>query len=291
MAASSTSQIDRKPLYSGYENPKELHYICPVAHLHSIMQQGLLSRNKVNNLKDIQLTDPSNPEVQDRRMNKSPNKKKSPEEDNLHNYVNLYLNAFNRTLYLFNEANKNICILRIHPKILEQKSCQIADRNAAANSAVFYKSGEFTFDEVSSHILHHDKSYIFNDWVKKKCNIEMDQNFANQIRQAEVLVRSKIPPSYIKGIYVPNENVKSAVIEIFNYPEKITIHPSLFFEYGRGVPLEDVSAPELSDTDVEPYDTTPPSSDNEELGHIQCQTKRILFHTTPHESKSESEND
>ena len=292
MAASLTS------LYTGYDDPKELHYICPLDNLASIIEEGLLSRKKANRL-GIQILDVSNSEVQERRASTSP-KKKSPEKNNLHNYVNLYLNSYNRTLYKFWKKNKEMCVLRIHPKILEKKGCMIADRNASATDVKIETVRAFTFDQASSHILHDEASIIFSDDLTRKYGIEIDENLARQIKQAEVLVPSKIPSSYIKGIYVPNQTVKASVIKIFCFPEKVTIHPSLFFEDGRRYHQLDKigDAPELSDTGVDSYEVTPSDSDSEHSEDVELKKhneklenikERRLFSDSQQSEKSESE--
>ncbi len=225
MATGSTSQNNQKPFYSaGYENPKEFHYICSIRNLSSILEHGLLCHNKINEL-GIQHTDLSNRKVREKRKFVRPNMHKSAGEDtrNLHDYVNLYINAINRTLYKNYKADKEICILRINPKIRNKRSCIVADRNAATHHAKFEEAKNFTFGKDFSHILHHNESFMDEHKLKAIYGIKIEQRLANQIRQAELLYPSKISSKHIIGIYVPNHDVKKKVIKILKSQKKLII--------------------------------------------------------------------
>ena len=198
MATSSTSQLAPKSLYIGYDDPKELGYICSIDHVASVLNNGLLPIEKVHRV-GMQLFDPSNSEVKERRTNN---------KDHIDHYVSLYLQPYNRILYRIYEQNKKICVLRVHPKILKKDGCLIADRNPSAPGVQFEQAEKFTFDQVSSHILHDKDSMIFSNDLRKKYGIRIDENLARQIREAAVLVPSNIPSIYVKGIYVPNKEIK-----------------------------------------------------------------------------------
>lgn len=106
-------------IYQQYENPQELNYICSVDNLPSIFEHGLLSHKRVQNLNN-NVSDPSNHGVQARRADVIPPNEQRDElgknELKLHQYVNFYLQPYNRCLYDFVHTlgiNK-ICILRVH---------------------------------------------------------------------------------------------------------------------------------------------------------------------------------
>ena len=56
----------------------------------------------------------------------------------LHEYVNLYLNARNPTLYKRRNYYKVICVLKISSNVLDLQNVIIANGNAASDYTVFY---------------------------------------------------------------------------------------------------------------------------------------------------------
>ena len=255
------AQVNQHRFYSGeYENPGELNYICSINNLPSILENGILSHTRAHRLPDI--SDPSDSEVQMRRSNVYPSNQVREKEGKrpirLHQYVNLYFQPYNRTLHRFIEEAgvKNVCILRVHSKILDQKEALIADRNASTDSVTFHASRDFTFDPASSKLLHLARSKLAN-WFLKKNGLQLQEKDADQIRQAELLIPYKIPGNYIKGIYTVDETVKQLVLKHFKSADKITIHPSLFYEDGNEWhELNTIQTPDLSDTGVVTYQTT-----------------------------------
>ena len=109
---------------------KELHYITPIATVPSILEHGILSHRRAEQLPHIDI---SMDKVQLRRS-----QKRVPGGKILHEYANLYFDAHNPMLSKRRENNSNICILRVTASVLHLPNVVIADRNASSDYARFY---------------------------------------------------------------------------------------------------------------------------------------------------------
>lgn len=218
-----TTSTKIPPIFSDGSSPKELFFMTPIRNLTSIFEKGIFSHKRANK---IEHKDVSNQGVQGRRARKmvtNPIRAKGQKKALVvHRYANLYINAHNAMMYNIVFAQKKLgtlCVLRIRPEVLSRSEVVISTKNASTNGVKF--------------ISPHKQSRLSDDSTRILKNRSSNGNQEyRQIRQAEVLIPYQLNPSYIGGIYVPNKNVKSKVMEIFKNkcPVPINIHPSLFFQ-------------------------------------------------------------
>ncbi len=205
----------------GRERITELHYIAPLANLESIFDKGILSHNEAEPFKKA---DVSMQEVQNIRAHKVIPASAMGSERKIHDCANVYLNAKNPMLFCRQKEKENICVLRLKSALVDLPEAVIADRNAAANEARFFKAAEGVH-QLAENIL-------FGQFWTSKNNDEATNRTNGQLRCAELLLPHKIHPSYIAGMYVASEAVKQAVLAKFpeGCPVEITVHPAFFFE-------------------------------------------------------------
>lgn len=195
-----------------FKKSKYLYNIVAINNLESVLNYGVLSKNKIRNR--IAYTDISNTDVQLIRDNVYVTKNKM-----LHDFANLYFNPRNAMLYSRLNEVDDLCILRIDKCVLDLEDTVVSDRNAAVGGAKFMSplqaSKRLNFDIIYS------KSWDLND-PQEKLRYKA-------FMMAEVLVYEKIPPNLIKGIWVANENAYKK-IEIINTSIPIEIQPWVFFK-------------------------------------------------------------
>lgn len=191
-------------------NLKELHYITPIANVPSIIQRGVLCKNKANSLNPTSI---AMHEIQNLRANKA-----VPGGLAIHEYANLYFCARNPMMYKRASMHAEICVLRIDPTVLDLKHVVIADANAASKYTAFYPS--------PAGLARIDESWVFaDDWTDSDKITQWKKAAA---KCAEVLVPSAVPPDKIIGAYVSCAESQQ-VLAGTGFGKKITINPHLFF--------------------------------------------------------------
>lgn len=212
-----------------HTNPKlEFYYITHLDNLLSILEHGILSR-KLSEELDIKPKQIANLDVVKKRKSKG-----------LTSFANLYIHPRNAMLYQISKLNwrKKIIILGISSKVLEIKNTRISIGNAAANSSIILPIEEINnIPRLLSDIREirywgTERIVDISKYLPKQKSSTGYYIPEKQFLQSEVLVPSKIPPSYIKAIYVPDETIKKELEELLkeysNIP--IIISPDLFFQ-------------------------------------------------------------
>ena len=199
---------------------KQIQYlfnITPIDNLELILKNGLMCKNDIIRL-NIDRVDLSNQEVQSLRDNVLVDN-----ENELHDYANLYFNPRNAMLYSLICKGKinSLCIICIDPFVLDKDGVVITNQNAAAAGTIFSSVNDclsfLNFDEI------YLKSWDSNDYLEK---IRL-----KKVIMSEALVPKIIEPTYIKMIYVPNEFVKNKLEDIsVLYNIEVLINKDLFFE-------------------------------------------------------------
>ena len=169
----------------GRDELVELHYISPIDNLRSIAQHGLLCHKLAIRLNPVSIAEPR---VQDRRR-----RKRVPQGQPLHDYVNLYIYARNPMLFRRQREGWRICVLCISTDVLDLPGVVVTDQNAA--------SGYARFAEAPAGLVYVSKEKTFAESWKHP-----DDQFAEwrhtSMMCAEVLVPDRVEPGYIKGVYV-----------------------------------------------------------------------------------------
>lgn len=189
---------------------KEFHYITPISNLISILNNGILSHNKAEELPHCDI---SMVEVQQKRKTKKLNDGLC-----LHDYVNLYFDARNPMMYSRKEKANEICVLRISKDVLEIGGVYISDGNASSDYSRYYspdRIGSLNFNKIYSRDWNHPEDLILTMQCKSaKC--------------AEVLVPYQIKPDYIMGAYTVNQIIANQ-IKSMGFLKEIELNPDLFF--------------------------------------------------------------
>lgn len=195
---------------------RELHYITHISNLSSILEVGILCHKEAAKRPHQSVADH---EVQARRA-----RKMVPNGLPLHHYANLYVNARNPMLYRnckeYDPAN--LCIVCVHPDVLQLPDVVIADRNAAADIARFF--------DVSEGLRSISKQTVMARYWNHEDPFEKERR--RQLICAEVLVPRRIDISYLVGLKVVSEAVKRSLIQS-GIDLRIEVTPDFFFVQGN----------------------------------------------------------
>lgn len=190
---------------------KELHYITPIENIGSVLRHGILSHNQAKkfNTKSVALE-----EVQKRRQ-----PKRVPGGRPLHNYANLYFHARNPMMFKRKDLHMELCIVRINPKILDTPGVIVTDMNAAKDFARFM--------DVDQGLKTLDADMVFAEDWRHPGDPSLYYRHRG-IKCAEVLVPDKVPPTYIRGVYVSCQQSKQEVLALAP-GLAVSVDPHLFF--------------------------------------------------------------
>jgi acetyltransferase-like isoleucine patch superfamily enzyme len=190
----------------------ELHYVSPICNVPSILRHGILSHNRVKVMR-VQHHSVAMQEIQDRRA-----KVVVPGGRKLHDYANLYICARNPMMFKLRHQHQDLCVLRVHPSVIDLPGVAIADRNASSDYVRFETAPDGL--DIVSYELAFAEYWTDVDpivgWKKKA------------VKCAEVLVPGKVQPKYITGGYVSCQDAKSA-FESLNTGLAVGINSYLFF--------------------------------------------------------------
>src|SRR6266568_1026832 len=170
----------------------ELHYITAITNVPSMLQHGILSHNRAQQLPHISV---AMAEIQDRRR-----EKQIPGAGHLHDYVNLYFDAHNPMLSVRRNRNDEICVLRISSDVLDLGNVIVTDMNAARDAVRFY--------DVASGLAALDRHKAL------KC--------------AEVLVPDSVAPQRIRGAYAAN-SIALGALQALNLGLQVNVNVGMFF--------------------------------------------------------------
>jgi len=193
---------------------RELHYICHIFNIPSILELGILSHNEVQH-RGVRYKSVADAEVQDKRAVKY-----------LHDYANLYFDARNPMMYVLKRRHTELVVLRLRPDVLDIPESLISNMNAARKEAKLLASP----DGIS--VLDKDMVYA-NSWVHPNDYARYYQH--KGVKCAEVLVPQCVSPDYIIGAYVSCKCV-SARLRAMNAELPIDPFADLFFYTGGDEP-------------------------------------------------------
>lgn len=197
-----------------------LYNITSINNLESILKFGILSKNNIYKT-SIDFDDVSNASVQSLR-----NEINVVNNIHLHDYANLYFNPRNAMMFTIThqDPKKELCILAIDKCVLDFKNTIVTNQNAAVRVGTRFMSPSEAIKTLNFNNIMQN-SWNLNDPVLK--------DHLKKQMMAEVLVLNRIPPQYIKGIFVPNEIIKNKLIKI-GIELAIKVKPYWFFNYMKG---------------------------------------------------------
>ena len=189
---------------------KELHYITAIANVLSILQRGILSHTRADQLDHDSV---AMPEIQERRKNKQ-----IPGARTLHEYANVYFDAHNAMLSKCRHRNNEICVLRVTPSVLDLPGVIVTDRNAASDWVSFRSVPDglelIVVERLRARYWTHPDPYDQMSHKSEKC--------------AEVLVPEQVEPRFIIGAYVASQTAL-ATFENLNSGLPVEIREDIFF--------------------------------------------------------------
>lgn len=191
---------------------RELQYIAPLANLPSIAQVGILSHRRAERVPHSSV---ALEEIQALRQ------KAVPQGRFLHEYANLYFDARNPMLSRRLDRHREICVIAVHPDVLDLDDVVITDGNAASKYTRFSPSprglstvnSELTFAE---RWTHQDQ---IEYWRRKSAKC------------AEVLVPNLVPVDYLMHVYVSCEEALERG-HALKLDIEIRVNRHLFFDAG-----------------------------------------------------------
>lgn len=173
------------------EDVPELHFICLMEKVPSILERGILSHEQAQCLPKTATPPVHNPLVQLRRRSKQ-----VPGAGPLHSFANLYFHARNPMMCRIQSRREELVVLRVSSEILHRPNVVIADGNASSDYTKFYPSPD--------GLRFLDRELVFaRDW--RALGDQIRYWTQKRVRCAEVLVRDRVPPELILGAYVASE--------------------------------------------------------------------------------------
>ena len=133
---------------------KSLYYITHIENLPSILERGILSHQKVEEL-DVAYKPIYDSGIVSKRKDKC-----TPEKNSLWEYANLYFQPRNPMMYrVIHEKNKrNIAIVGVKSKVLQLEGGIVTDGNAANDPTQFFPVTK------GLEVLRKQWKIIQNDW-------------------------------------------------------------------------------------------------------------------------------
>ncbi len=190
----------------------ELGYIVPIATVPSILERGILSHRRANQIPHESIAQQV---IQDLRA-----KVIVPNGRALHEYANLYICPRNPMLYKRKERHRDVCVQRIAPDVLDLRDVVVTNSNAGG------KYVRFSPAPAGLAIVDRERTFARN-W--KDPDDQRDEWIHTSQKCAEVLVPNVVPVQYITGAYVSCEQSQQTLRGLApNLP--ITVNAGLFFQ-------------------------------------------------------------
>jgi hypothetical protein len=183
-----------------------LNYIANLRHINNILNNGILSRNKIIECEiDISNTDISEEKYQ---MKRAKNLKKK--SISVHDYVPLYIATHTPMLHrvcIAQKRRKQICIIKISLDILNKEEIYYSNLNCSCEEVRIFTDID-GIDQLDWNVIKNWRGY---DWINKKK------------KGAEVLVPERIEPLYFKEIIVYSRNLLKLISVPVKYKDSIII--------------------------------------------------------------------
>ena len=192
---------------------KSLYYITHIENINSILSQGILSHQNVEEkgLKYTAIYDAGI--VSNRKM------KNTPVGKSLWQYSNVYFQPRNPMLYrvVHEKSFKNLAVIALYPQVLEIPEAYITDGNAANNITEFYDYKD------GIKIIYGMWNTIRGEWWNSL-------DGSKRKIMAECLIPKFVSPDLIHSIYVANHNIAEKVKSLITKEISIIPEPTMFFQ-------------------------------------------------------------
>jgi hypothetical protein len=188
-----------------------LYHVTPIDNIPSIFRYGLLSRNKIREKKLVH-TSCSNIEILCNRAS-------IPVGDHFANdYVPLFFSEKTSTIaameYNENHRGKALVYVCIKGEILGDEGVYFSDGNVAA---------------IETRKYHNLEDLEKLSWATIRAPYDKDDNEAERVKSAEVLVPNRIHPYWFQKLVVPDQEAKSELENLVPRFISIEIKPEFYF--------------------------------------------------------------
>ncbi|MEH2024886.1 DarT ssDNA thymidine ADP-ribosyltransferase family protein [Nostoc sp.] len=193
---------------------KSLYYITHIENLPSILQRGILSHKKVEEL-GVSYTPIYDSGIVSKRKDKF-----TPAKSSLWEYANLYFQPRNPMMYrvVHEKDKRDIAVIGVKPDVLAAAGGLITDGNAANDPTQFFAIKE------GREILQKQWKIIQNEWWN-----ELDGS--KRKIMAECLVPKQISPELVHSIFVADYKAKERVETIIGSAKiPVVPEPNMFFQ-------------------------------------------------------------
>jgi len=217
------------------QSVKKLYYITHIDNISSILKLGILSHNIIDK-KNISIFSFLKHKVKyttiyDKGIMLNRKNRKTPDNKSLWEYANLYFQVRNPMLYrvVCEQSAENIAVLAIDFEIIKLPGVFVSIGNAASMASDILPAKEYWM------VIKQLKDVLNCEWWK-------DEDGSKRKIMAECLVPEKIPPNYIKEIYVADDKTAQKIKQ--RIPNEIPMipEPKMFFNN----PIEVQLTPNLS---------------------------------------------
>ncbi|MEW6202451.1 MAG: DarT ssDNA thymidine ADP-ribosyltransferase family protein [bacterium] len=191
---------------------KQLYYITHIDNISSILRRGILSHKTIVE-QNIDYT-----HIYDTQIVSNRKDRLTPDKKSLWEYANLYFQARNPMLYrvVCEQSADNLAVLGVDLDVKDLAGAFVTSGNAASISSEIILAKEYwkVIKELEK---------VFG------CEYWKDEDHSKRKIMAECLVPERIDPSYIKEIYVANNNIAEKIRKQISEKILIIPEPRMFF--------------------------------------------------------------
>jgi hypothetical protein len=177
---------------------KELHYLTTIDNVPSILELGLLSHRRAE---DVEHRSVAMEEIQERRAAVI-----VPNGRRLHEYVNLYINCRNATMFkvVHKHPVDELCVIRVSCGVLDLSGVVITDYNAATDYVRF---------RDANGLEQIDQEEVFARYWTHPGDPQTERRHKARMC-AEVLVPDRVGPEFFLGAYVGSRSARDAFVRV-----------------------------------------------------------------------------
>lgn len=200
-----------------------IYHMVHINNLKSILENGLLSNHIIYNLKDKEITDISNKEVNKRREITEPIYKKS-----IHDYVPFYFNPRNAMLYSTQSRfSDNIIILELNINklfkylFINGSNPILFTNGNASKDGTYFTNNPFE--------LFNEEFINFSDVFKLSWG---GSDYIKSTMMSEILIHDNVPVDFISFIHTQTQEMAIQVINLLE--RQNNEHIDIWYGRGKG---------------------------------------------------------
>ena len=204
-------------------SPEELYYITYINNLQSILEKGIPSHERIEQL-GLPFTSIYSKKVVSRRKDRFTLDGKSH-----WHYANLHFQPRNPMMYSVLGANKKekLVVISISNKVLHEHGVFITDGNAANDLTQIYSLSE------GLKILERQWKTVQSDWWN-------ENDGSKRKIMAECLVPDNVKPDFISSIFVAGDKARDRVMQTVGDRQiSVVAEPHMFFQPGPPIGIGD----------------------------------------------------